>query len=120
MLGCTPVFVWSFCSLAEVKIWAAMGHTEGENMWEKQRQQTSDISISLRPTDSFLIDHQNINLIDNAASLTWRAAESRGHWQLPQLGVGRQILYISLVHSQEDVFWLDVCVDNLAFSVQVI
>lgn len=39
---------------------------------------------------------------------------------MPQLGVGRQILNVNLIHSQEDVLWLDVCVYNLAFGVQVI
>lgn len=59
-------------------------------------------------------------MIASAASLTRGAGESRGHWKLPQLGVGCQVLNVNLIHSEEDVFWLDVCVDNLAFSVQVI
>lgn len=40
--------------------------------------------------------------------------------QLPQCRAGRQIANVGLVHLQEDVFGLDVCVDDLAFSVQVI
>lgn len=48
------------------------------------------------------------------------AGERAGRRQLPQLGVGRQFVNVGVVHSQQDVFWLDVCVDNLAFSVQVI
>lgn len=43
-----------------------------------------------------------------------------GGGQLPQFGAGRQILNVGLVHLQQDVFGLDVRVDNPAFSVQVI
>lgn len=43
-----------------------------------------------------------------------------GGGQLPQLRVGRQVVNVGLIHLQEDVLWLDVCVDDLAFSVQVI
>lgn len=40
--------------------------------------------------------------------------------QLPQFGVGRQVPDVGLVHLQEDVFRLDVRVDDPAFSVQVV
>lgn len=65
-------------------------------------------------TDPRLFPHFKIKA---SISNTWGAG---GRGQLPQFSVGRQILNVGLIHLQEDVFWLDVCVDNLAFSVQVI
>lgn len=40
-----------------------------------------------------------------------------GCGKLPQFSVCCQILNVGLIHLQEDVFWLDVRVNDLAFSV---
>lgn len=61
-----------------------------------------------------------LHIFAPAARPTWGAGEGGGKRQLPQPGAGRQRLNVRLVHAQEDVFWLDVRVDNLAFRVQVI
>lgn len=39
---------------------------------------------------------------------------------MPQLCVGCKLSNINLIHSQEDVLWLNVSMDDFAFSVQVI
>lgn len=52
-----------------------------------------------------------------SAADTWGVGGAR---QLPKLRVGRQVVNIGLIHLQQDVLWLDVCVDDFAFCVQVI
>lgn len=56
----------------------------------------------------------------NPLTPTYWDGELRGGRQLPQLSVSRQLVDVGVVHLQQDVLRLDVCVDNLAFRVQVI
>lgn len=94
----TPAFLCCFCELA------------GGECCRQQKQQ-------LKKLQKITKNQQELRHWGVSPAGTWGGG---GAGQLPQLRVGCQVVNVGLIHLQEDVLWLDVCVDDLAFSVQVI